>query len=501
MRGDGPPNVVASRRVGGLDGKPGSSRDQTTGSGIDLFRRDATKPSSDAHALVIAYCHHQPERVGEIAFLPQGLSVLGRGGTRPDDTIRRLSFDRRRPTTRAMVEREGPELLAPRISREQLRFRVNGTQVEVERTGKCPLKVKGETVNAVKLVRDDTLVIDQEMVLLLVHRPVDATPLPNLGTTFDFPFGEPDAFGMVGESVAAWSLRDRVAFAASCGLHVVLFGESGVGKELVARAIHALSKRSTGPLVSRNAATLPAGLIDAELFGNVRNYPNVGMEERLGLVGEAHGGSLFLDEIAELAEELQAHILRLLDGGEYQRLGDAKLRKSDLRLIAATNRDESALKHDLLARLKLAVHVAPLNQRRDDIPILIRHLLATAAQRNQHRIVSRFFDGSVARVEPALVEALLRHRYALNVRELESLLWTSMASSPHDFLALTGEVRERLDFEQGVGVRADEITAEAIEDALSRHQGNQSRAYKDLGLRTRDQLYRLMKKLGVSARK
>src|SRR5690348_15490748 len=127
--------------------------------------------------------------------------------------------------------------------------------------------------------------------------------------------------------------------------HVLLTGASGTGKELAARAIHALSKRSGQRLVARNAATLPESLIDAELFGNAKNYPNPGMAERAGLVGQADGSTLFLDEIAELPSSSQAHLLRVLDDGEYHRLGDGLARRSDFRLVAATNRDVSSLKH------------------------------------------------------------------------------------------------------------------------------------------------------------
>ena len=133
--------------------------------------------------------------------------------------------------------------------------------------------------------------------------------------------------------------------------------------------------------MSRNgSATLPAGLIDAELFGNVANYPNAGMAERPGLIGEADGSTLFLDEIGELPDALQTHLLRVLDdGGEYQRLGDARRRHADLRLIAATNRPVRQLKHDLAARLRLRVHLPGLNERPEDVPLLARFLLQRAA--------------------------------------------------------------------------------------------------------------------------
>ena len=128
-------------------------------------------------------------------------------------------------------------------------------------------------------------------------------------------------------------------------------GESGTGKELCAAAIHGLSARGARPLVARNAATFPAGLVDAELFGNAKNYPNPGTAERDGLIGEADGTTLFLDEIGELPAAPQAHLLRVLDrNGEYQRLGDSRPRCADLRVVAATDRAVSELKHDFAAR-------------------------------------------------------------------------------------------------------------------------------------------------------
>src|SRR5262249_46773968 len=131
--------------------------------------------------------------------------------------------------------------------------------------------------------------------------------------------------------------------------HVIVFGTSGTGKELVAAALHGLSGRS-GAFVARNSVTLPEALVDAELFGNLKGYPNPGMPDRAGLVGAAHGGSLFLDEFGELPLSAQAHLLRVLDAGEYQRLGETGVRRADFRLLAATNRAESAFRQDVLAR-------------------------------------------------------------------------------------------------------------------------------------------------------
>src|SRR5205807_1302663 len=125
----------------------------------------------------------------------------------------------------------------------------------------------------------------------------------------------------------------------------------GCGKELVAQGIHALSSRRARKIVSRNAATFPDTLVDAELFGNAPNYPNQGMPERAGLIGEADGSTLFLDELGELPEALQTRLLRVLDSGEYQRLGDSRRRSASFRFVAATHRSLEKLREDVAARL------------------------------------------------------------------------------------------------------------------------------------------------------
>jgi two-component system nitrogen regulation response regulator GlnG/two-component system response regulator HydG len=365
------------------------------------------------------------------------------------------------------------------------------------------MTVAGEAVDRATLRPGQSVVLGDELVLLVVERELDPTPPAYLGEAgWTFPFGAADPHGLVGESPAAWTLRDRVAFVAKRGMHVLLEGESGAGKEIAARAIHALSPRAGRPLVSRNAATLPAALIDAELFGHARNYPQGGMPERAGLVGEADGGTLFLDEIAELGSELQAHLLRLLDDGEYQRLGESVVRKSDLRVLAATNRMRDALKHDFAARLKISILVPGLGDRLEDVPLLARHLVQRLSRDDVE--VRRFLRsadaGETLAIDPRFVDKLLRHRWTLHVRELESLLWTSIASSRGDVLTCTDEVESRLDLapsESDPGIDPMSLTADRVRDALRAAGGNQSKAFRDLGLRSRDQLYRLMKKLGI----
>jgi two-component system nitrogen regulation response regulator GlnG/two-component system response regulator HydG len=297
-------------------------------------------------------------------------------------------------------------------------------------------------------------------------------------------------------------LRDQLVFAARAEGHVLVRGESGTGKELCAAAIHGLSARGGRPLVARNAATFPAGLVDAELFGNAKNYPNPGTAERDGLIGEADGTTLFLDEIGELPAALQAHLLRVLDRkGEYQRLGESRLRHADLRVVAATNRAVSELKHDFAARFLLQIEVPPLVARAADVPLLVRHLLSQIAAGNDE--VRRRFcapgDAIEPRVSAALIDRLLRHRFATNTRGLAQVLWQAVAESRGDSVELTAGVAQLLAQAAPDPAAAAEIGRAQIEAALSAAQGNVTRAARALGFKNRFALYRLMKKLGVDA--
>jgi two-component system nitrogen regulation response regulator GlnG/two-component system response regulator HydG len=455
--------------------------------------------SREVPALVIAWSAEEPGRVGEVAFTgPLSASlVFGRGDDGAPD---RMRFFRQRPQK---LEATGP-IEGSAISRRQLVVRAFAAGVEVERVGRCPLWVNGIAAEKAFLTPGDTALLKGPMLLYCTRRMRKLTPLRYFPEDAWAPFGETDALGMLGESSAMWRLRDQIAFAAKSASHVLLRGDSGTGKELAARAIHRLSTRVGKPIVARNAATFPTGLIDAELFGNAKNYPNAGMPERPGLIGQASGGTLFLDEIGELPREMQAHLLRVLDaGGEYQRLGEATPRQSDLRLIGATNRAASSLKHDLLARLAVRIEMPPLDARREDIPLLVRHLVLQTAKQSP-AIGARFVGLAQRRPEPRvdarLIDAMLRRRYVGNVRELDSLLLAAMEASPSDVVAFV---------ERDVVVQPEsrpslaplppspEPTADAIRACIEREGGNVRRAADALGLQSRYVLYRLMRKHGI----
>ncbi|MCK6503529.1 sigma 54-interacting transcriptional regulator [Myxococcota bacterium] len=443
--------------------------------------------------LVVAWSLDEPERLGEAAVVDRPLR-LGRG--EPEPAAPHARFRAWRPGR----ERAGRPLESPRLSRDQLRLVPDGDRsLRVENVGRCRLAVNGAERAEAVVQPGDTLHLRNTLVLVVVRRG-GAAPGRVDG---DFPFGGPDRGGMVGESEAAWRLRAELAFAAGSPHHVLLQGASGVGKELAARSLHTLSGRGQRPLVTRNAATLPESLVDAELFGSARGYPHAGSPERPGLIGEAHGSTLFLDEVGELPPALQAHLLRVLDrGGEYQRLGDARVRHADLRLVAATNRPLSALKHDFAARFPLRIQLPGLDERVEDIPLLVQATLTRArdelAQGAAPSPVARFFgpDGR-PRIHPDLVEALLHHRYELHTRELVRLLWLAMGSSPGEYLGLTDAVRAELSPARP-GRGAEPPDRAAIEAALAAAGGRAALAAEALGLSSRFALYRLMKKLGIS---
>ena len=466
-------------------------KDQKTISIAGAALATEERAPAESMALVIAWCADEPERIGEVALFAErgALQVLGRGD---GDGELRVRFSRQRPSRLTPTE----PLSGLPLSRRQLTVKPNGGKLEIENVGRCALLVNGVPMDKASVVPGDTVLLRGQLLLYCVRRVPSIPKVVYFTEKSHGTFGEPDGVGILGEAPGVWQMRERIAFAANTGKHVLFYGASGTGKELAARAVHELSPRAGKPFVSRNAATLPAGLIDAELFGNAKNYPNPGMAERGGLIGQADTGTLFLDEIAEIPLEQQAHLLRVLDAdGEYQRLGEATTRRSNFVLVAATNRDMSALKHDFAARFTLRTELPPLDARREDIPLLVRHLLLLAAKKSP-QIGERFLrEGRGGRldprVDPALIQELLSRDYETHIRELDALLWRAMAGSSGDTVLLTDELR--VERNRSAGPDAEQIRA-AIKNA-----GSVQNAARALGLKSRYALYRMMKKHGIEA--
>jgi transcriptional regulator of acetoin/glycerol metabolism len=427
-------------------------------------------------ALVLLWLADEPERVGEVCLIPAGEPwgaprIFGRGESRTDDSHRRVHLQRQHgpgsPSASIVANRH--------ISRTQLVLRAQSSgRIAVENSGRCHAYKNGEPFDSTELEPGDVLRLGQQALFLCARRPVWL----HAGDSLQHEFGRADAYGLVGESSAIRELRANIRAASAAGGHVLLLGETGTGKELVARAVHVEAFGREPALVARNAATLPESLIDAELFGNARNYPNAGMPERPGLIGQAHRSSLFLDEFGELSRALQVHLLRVLDAGEYQRLGESTSRRAEFRLIAATNRPADALRDDVLARFKTRIVVPSLSQRREDIPLLARHVLGDRG----------------ATLPLGFVERLVRHEYVGNVRELQALL-TRHSSDPR-YEAWDDAWRR---IEPSNAVDPSSLTREQVQECLERHGWVQEKAWRALGLSSRHALARLLRRFNIAS--
>ncbi|WP_018934897.1 sigma-54 dependent transcriptional regulator [Thioalkalivibrio sp. ALJ24] len=235
-----------------------------------------------------------------------------------------------------------------------------------------------------------------------------------------------DDLGLKGDSAGIRTLREQIRRIASTESTVLLRGESGTGKELAARALHRLGPRADGPFVAVNCATIPEGLVEAELFGHAQGAYTGAVQARTGLIASARGGTLFLDEIGELAPAAQARLLRFLQDGQIRPVGASEEQQVDVRLLAATHRDlegmigDGGFRADLYYRLRvLELTIPPLRERPEDIEPLARHFLA----RNNPA------GGPVA-LTPAALEALRRHAWPGNVRELANALERGAVLAP-----------------------------------------------------------------------
>jgi two-component system nitrogen regulation response regulator NtrX len=235
---------------------------------------------------------------------------------------------------------------------------------------------------------------------------------------------------MVGESPALRQVWDAVKRAAPTNATVLLLGESGVGKELVARSIHRNSLRSRERFVQVNCAAIPEELIESELFGHEKGSFTGATEKQIGKFEQADRGTIFLDEVGDMSAKTQAKVLRVLQEGEVERLGSARTIKVDVRVIAATNKDleqeieKGTFREDLYFRLSVVpIRVPPLRDRREDIPLLVRHF-ADLFSRENNRKAPRFTPGAV--------EFLQRARWKGNVRELKNTVERLIIMTPGD---------------------------------------------------------------------
>ncbi len=225
---------------------------------------------------------------------------------------------------------------------------------------------------------------------------------------------------MIGESEGMQKIKDTISKVAPTDARVLVTGENGVGKEMVARRIHELSARANGPLVEVNCAAIPSELIESELFGHEKGSFTSAIKQRIGKFEQASGGTLFLDEIGDMSLDAQAKVLRALQEGKITRVGGDKEIKVDVRVIAATNKDlmqeveEKKFRLDLYHRLGvILIHVPSLNDRKDDIPALIKHFLQD---------ISEEYKQPEKDIEDAAIDALQKYNWTGNIRELRNVV-------------------------------------------------------------------------------
>ncbi len=306
---------------------------------------------------------------------------------------------------------------------------------------------------------------------------------------------------LLGDSAPMRRLREEITRVASADARILITGENGTGKELVARQIHRLSERGTSRLVEVNCAAIPEDLIESELFGHVRGSFTGASEDRRGKFEEADGATLFLDEVADMSAKTQAKVLRALQEGRFTRVGGTRLIESDARVLSATNKNladeirRGAFREDLYFRLAvIPIDVPALRERTDDIPLLAENFLREASAR---------FGRKPKSLSPAAVEALQAYRWPGNVRELKNLIERLMILSPSEEVRredLPAEIRDAI----GEAIVPGAPLRDAREDferryilaALRRNRGNVSRTADALDLE-RSNLYRKLKAYGI----
>ncbi len=301
---------------------------------------------------------------------------------------------------------------------------------------------------------------------------------------------------MIAESPSMQPVVQLIARVGPSDANILITGEPGTGKEVVARTLYAISDRSSQPMVTVNMGGLAEGVFESELFGHVKGAFTDAKADRVGRFELADGGTIFLDEIANLPFNLQAKLLRVLETGEMERVGSSKTRRVNSRVISATNANlhqevaENRFRQDLLFRLNtIEIHLPPLRERREDVPLLAAHCLSQMARRYRKQVTG---------FEPAALQAMLEHSWQGNVRELNHVIERAVLMA-QDHLIRPADLALRPSRE-GSGKLEDmsleEVEAFLIKKALARYNGNVSQAAGALGL-SRSALYRRIQRYGL----
>ncbi|MGE4619861.1 MAG: sigma-54 dependent transcriptional regulator [Planctomycetota bacterium] len=312
----------------------------------------------------------------------------------------------------------------------------------------------------------------------------------------------------LGQSAPMLAMLQQLEKVAASDAPLLIQGESGTGKELIAKAIHRIGLRRSGPFISENCAAISPSLLDGELFGHARGAFTGATNERAGLIESSHGGILFLDEVGEMPPDLQSKLLRVLQEREIRRIGSTQTKKVDFRLVAATHKDleketeEGRFRADLRYRIHvLHIEVPPLRHRREDIPFLCQYFLRSFCRRSGTKIPT---------FSPDALTILIGSQWKGNIRELRNEMERLSASGKE---RINGEdlsvalkrnglphpIAKRLRAELGTDLRKLEevILGGIVRQVLNETEGNKARAARILGI-PKTTLYRRMERWGVA---
>jgi DNA-binding NtrC family response regulator len=345
--------------------------------------------------------------------------------------------------------------------------------------------------------------IGSDRLVLSLKRSLEVQELQQENRELRRRFGTGES--LLGSSSSIEALRGQIALAARSNAAVLVLGERGTGKELVAAAIHAGSARSGKPFEKLNCAAIPEGLIESELFGHEAGAFTGATRRRRGKFERAHGGTLFLDEVGDMPPQMQAKLLRVLQDGEVERIGGGPPVRVDVRVVAATNKSLEAeieagrFRADLLDRLNVVpLRVPALRERQSDIPMLANHFLALACE---------VHDRPNKRISDGAMEILQTYSYPGNVRELRNLVERLVILTPGTAITET-QARALLPMETAGATTShfrpetplremlEEVERELIEQALEHRDGHVTKTAADLGLE-RSHLYKKMRTLGI----
>ena len=433
---------------------------------------DPDLPPAQESVYLTVLTHPDPQMIGARVALPDVMAG------------RVASVSRLTPDFRALTPGRVEPLADPYISRQPILLSWRDGVVVTPSVADGRVIVAGEPLVAPRHVPAETLrpgvVIELSThTCVLLHLRVPATHGLELG--------------LVGHSEALDDVRSQILRAAQADVSVLLTGETGAGKELVARALHDAGPRQSGPWIAVNVAEIQAETAASVLFGHVRGAFTGATHDHEGLFARAHGGTLFLDEVGEMAQDVQAMLLRVLETGELQRLGDRTTRRVDVRVIAATDQvvdGASSLRSQVLYRLAgFRLHVPPLRDRLEDLGVLTAYFLQQELGRTRRR--------ATAWLPATLMTRMATHRWPGNVRELRNLVRTMLIQADgHDRLGRGFDMDAWLGYRATLppdgtsvtGAQAGPLTDDVLTGALIRNHWSMSATARDLGI-ARSTLY------------